>query len=350
MEILRFAHQFFHFHRLSWDEFWEGKPPTWDGIEKVFRNPIFPRRRLRVGEIRTLSHAREIYARLRDRDEQLGVRCIGETDPDYPESLRTYLPPERRPPLLYLRGGEIPAESSLVAMVGTRNPSQFGIESCVSFAAFFSALKIRIISGLAKGIDATAHQENIFVGTMAVLGSSVVDPYPAEHSALADEIVRRGGTLISPFPAAQVPLPHNFPQRNEIIAALSCGTIVIEGNERSGAAVTARHALAMDKTVVVLTQDFRSGFGRGAIRLQQEGAVLVTREEEALHALFARLGGYIGDLSLHPGKQRQRSFTFADFHAGTGKDLAGSLAELQAALLSGNITRKGVDQYEFRRP
>ncbi|HEY8280263.1 MAG TPA: DNA-processing protein DprA, partial [Bdellovibrionota bacterium] len=162
-----------------------------------------------------------------------------------------------------------------------------------------------------------------------------------ENQNLAERILQQGGTLLSPFPLNQVPLPQNFPERNELIAALAAGTVVIEGAEKSGAAITGRLALSMGKTVCALTQDFRSDFGRGAIRLQQEGAVLVTREEEAVEALFRRFGGFAGPLPLAKPIRKNRCFSFKEFQRASGRSVPEALALLEEGLLQGKIVRQG---------
>ena len=205
-----------------------------------------------------------------------------------------------------------------------------------------------MVSGLAKGIDTIAHQENLRAGTIAVLGSGVHDVYPKENGEMAELILARGGSLLSPFPLGQIPLPVNFPQRNDLIAALSAGTVVVEGAETSGAAVTGKQTLSMGKSVVVLTQDFRSGFGRGAIRLQQAGANLVCSEEEALHSLFSRLGGFSG-VALPALRGKSREFTFEQFLRAAGKDVAAALVLLEEGISTGKIERRGPDLYRLRR-
>ena len=295
---------------------------------------------MKHGEARTFEEARKIHEQQLRIEEALGIRAVTEGDSDFPEAIARYVPPERRPAVLYLRGAGIPDEGRLVGIVGTRSPSQAGREAAHGFSAYLAALGLKVVSGLARGIDTIAHEETLRLGTIAVLGAEVGRVYPDENQDLADRLLAAGGTLMSPFPLGQVPLPQNFPERNELIAALSAGIIVVEGAERSGAAVTGRQALAMGKTVVALTQDFRSSFGRGAIRLQQDGAVLVTREEEAVEAIFRRLGGYAGSLFPEVAPPR-KTFTFAEFQAAAGVGVAEALAALEEAILQGKIERWG---------
>jgi DNA processing protein len=225
--------------------------------------------------------------------------------------------------------------------VGTRHPSEDGREAAHSFATYLTAIGIRIVSGLARGVDTVAHERSLDLGSLAVLGSGVGHVYPEENQWLAERLLAKGGTLLSPYPLEQVPLPQNFPARNEVIAALAAGVIVVEGSARSGAAITGRHALAMGKTVVALTQDFRTEFGRGAIRLQQDGAVLVTREEEAIEAIFHRFGGFAGSLPPSLRMPSRATFSFREFHAASGRSVPEAVALLEEGILQGRIERRG---------
>lgn len=345
METIRFAHQFFHFSEAQRLDSWGNSAPSWEEVEQLFTAEKFPRRSLAFGEIRGFSAARELFQTIEKEEMELGVRAVM---PEAIPAIIENIPPERRCPILYIRGTDLPEEKNAVAIVGTRSPSACGIESAHNFASFFSGLGIHVVSGLAKGVDSIAHAENLAVGTIAVLGSAVGAVYPKENQLLAEALVAKGGTLLSPFPLYQVPLPQNFPERNEIIAALACGTVVIEGAEQSGAAITGKQALAMSKTVVTLSQDFRTSFGRGALRLQQAGAVFVANEEEALQAIYARVGGFSrGDVLECTFGGRRRLFRFSDFQKAVGKSFGESAALLEEGILRGRIERVDSNRYRL---
>ncbi len=246
--------------------------------------------------------------------------------------------------LLYKRGAEIPPEAHLVGIVGTRRPSALGLEATLSLATYLDAVGIRVVSGLARGIDTIAHENSLALGTVAVLGAGVGRVYPEDNQGLAENILRQGGILLSPFPLDQVPLPQNFPDRNELIAALAAGVVVVEGAEKSGAAITGRQALAMGKTVIALAQDFRTEFGRGAIRLQQDGAIFAAREEEAVEAIFRRFGGFHGPLPLATSR---RSFSLSEFRKSAQCSLPEALVLLEEGILTGRIERRG-QRYRLR--
>jgi DNA protecting protein DprA len=346
MDTLRFAHQFFHFCQKTKLSLWGESAPKESQLADLFRENPLPRRALKAGNRLTYREALAEYARIESWGERIGLRVLGQKD--FPAALLAHIPPERLPPLLYLRGKEPPPEEECVAVVGTRYPSELGREAGANFSAFFGIQGLKIVSGLAKGVDFIAHQQNLRLGTIAVLGGGVDDIYPVENGPLACDILAKGGSLLSPFPLSQVPLPCNFPQRNEWIAALAAGTVVIEGNETSGAAVTGKQSLAMGKCVVALAQDFRTGFGRGAISLQQAGAVLVCSEIEALQSIFARFGGF-SKSPLHEQGPKGRSFTFREFLDASNKEIGTALALLEEGVASGRIEKTAPDRYRIRR-
>ena len=340
MNLLRFAHHFFHFESAAWTRFSASGEPV-DLARRLFSDAPLPRRTLKKNEPSNLAFALRVHEELLERERDLGVRAIPEEDPDYPAAL-FQLPPERRPALLYVRGAPVPEEKHLVAIVGTRKPSERGREAAHSFAAYLTAVGVRVVSGLARGIDTIAHEKSAELGTVAVLGSGVGAIYPEENQSLAEKILALGGTLLSPFPLDQVPLPQNFPDRNELIAALAAGVIVVEGAPVSGASITGKQALAMGKCVVALTQDFRSEYGRGAVQLHRAGAELVTSEEEAVEAVFRRMGGFAGALLVpREALPRRATFSFREFQAASGKSVPETVALLEEGILQGKIRRSG---------
>lgn len=306
MNSLRFAHRYFSFSWKEWEEYWGNLEPTLEDIKILFLEDPFPRRQLLVDTEVTFPKAYEEFQNTLERENSRGIRTLYPRDNSFPPQILKNIPPEKLSPLYYLLGSPLPQEEMCISVVGTRSPSKWGTKNAESFSAYLSLQNLPIVSGLARGIDTIAHQENLEVGTIAVLGGGLLDVYPRENTALAEQILIKGGTLLSEFPSDQVTLPRNFPKRNETIAALSAGTIVIEGKESSGAYVTGRLALSMGKHTVVLTQDFRSEEGRAAIQLFFEGAQPVCTEEEALHYIFSRLGGYSPQNSPVKRAKRER--------------------------------------------
>ncbi len=179
----------------------------------------------------------------------LGVTAVAAEDEAYPARLRAI---ELPPPVLFVRGdpGVLGADRP-VAIVGTRRPTEDGRRTASRIAGVLSATGALVISGLAVGIDGSAHAGALLAGgtTVAVLGSGHARLYPAAHADLAREIVRSGGAVVAELPPDAEPRPAGFPRRNRIIAGLADATIVVEAGERSGALITASWALEQGRPV-----------------------------------------------------------------------------------------------------
>jgi DNA processing protein len=177
------------------------------------------------------------------RIERLGLRVMTADDVDYPSRL---LGIEEPAPVLYVRGNvdALTAERS-VAVVGTRRPTEAGLRLATEIATAIGEAGGVVVSGLAYGIDAAAHQAAVDGGwpTVAVLGSGHARLYPAAHRQLAENILAKGGCVVSEHPPDAPGAAHTFPQRNRIISGLADATVVVEAPHRSGALITADHAL-----------------------------------------------------------------------------------------------------------
>ncbi|MBC8074998.1 MAG: DNA-protecting protein DprA, partial [Chloroflexales bacterium] len=181
------------------------------------------------------------------RAEELGVRLLCIEDPDYP-TLLSHAP--GAPPLLYVRGTLLPKDDWSLAVVGTRAPSPYGREATRRLVGDLAGAGLTIVSGLALGIDAAAHEAALDAGgrTLAVLACGVELAYPERNARLAERICQNGA-LISDYPIGTRPVPGNFPPRNRIISGLSRGVLVIEAGERSGALITVDFALEQGRDV-----------------------------------------------------------------------------------------------------
>ena len=171
-----------------------------------------------------------------------GIDILTEAHAAYPRVLREIHDP---PGVLFVRGTLKPDDALAVGIVGTRHGTQYGLRQAERLSGGLARAGLTIISGLARGIDAAAHRGALAAGgrTIAVLASGVKNIYPPEHDQLAEEIVASGGALVSESPPHGEPLAGMFPQRNRLISGLSLGVIVVEAAERSGALITARHAM-----------------------------------------------------------------------------------------------------------
>jgi DNA processing protein len=170
--------------------------------------------------------------------------------------------------------------------VGTRHATQYGVAQAERLAGGLVRAGYTVVSGLARGIDAAAHRGALKAGgrTLAVLGSGVLNIYPPEHAQLATEIITHGA-LLGENPPRSPPLSGAFPQRNRIITGLSLGVIVIEASERSGALISARHAMEQGREVFALPGRVDSRTSRGCHRLIRDGAKLVETIDDVLEEL-----------------------------------------------------------------
>jgi len=209
------------------------------------------------------------------------VKIISLCDADYPQRLRNLFDP---PPLLYIRGNLV--ESNLaIAMVGSRKASPYGMKTALKLAKDLSRNGVRIISGLARGIDACGHQGALEGGggTIAVLGSGVDVVYPRENLNLYKRIINAGnGAVLSEFPLGTEPLKFYFPMRNRIISGLADGILVIEAREKSGSLITAELGLEQGKDVFAVPGPIDNSLYKGSHKLIKDGAKLVDSVEDIL--------------------------------------------------------------------
>lgn len=216
--------------------------------------------------------------------EKLKIKATTFIDNDFPEMLKDL---EGAPAVLYYKGSLVGLKQPSVAIVGTRKMTSYGKEVTVMFSGGLSAFGVTIISGLAHGIDTTAHKTCIDSGgtTVAVLGSGLDLIYPVENIALANEIVKKGGALISEYPLGYPPLPQNFAVRNRIVSGLSSSVLVIEGAEKSGTLLTATHAAEQGKTVFAVPGAITSPLSKAPLFLLKNGARIATEPKDILDEL-----------------------------------------------------------------
>jgi DNA processing protein len=217
-----------------------------------------------------------------ERLERSGYSAITMEDPAYPPQLREIDSP---PLVLYAWGELLPQDRWAAAIVGTRRATPYGKAVARELAAGLAAAGLTVVSGLARGIDAVAHEAALEVGgrTLAVLGSGVDHIYPAEHRNLA-RAISQSGAVLSDYPLGTSPEGTNFPPRNRIISGLSLGVIVVEAGETSGALITADFALEQGRDVLAVPGRIYDRGSRGTNRLIQAGAQAVTSVEDVLEA------------------------------------------------------------------
>ena len=218
----------------------------------------------------------------------MDLSYLDAASPDFPRQLSEIADPPDR---LWVRGQVSSLSSTAIAIVGSRRASAASLHIARRLACDLAAIGLTVVSGLARGCDAAAHQGALDAGgrTVAVLGSGADVIYPPEHAGLA-AAVAGNGAVISELPPGSPPLPHHFRQRNRIISGLSRGVVVIEANQKSGSLITAGCALAQGREVMVVPGVVFAGRNRGGHQLIRDGAVLVENAEDVLAALVGATG------------------------------------------------------------
>ena len=207
------------------------------------------------------------------------------------------------PKQLYYRGVEPNWNSIFLTVVGSRKYSPYGKEVCEKIISGLEGYDITIVSGLALGIDAIAHNcaLNNNLKTMSVPGSGLADKsiYPKSNFPLAQKILKSGGTLLSEYEANQEAAPWTFPQRNRIMAALAKVTLVVEATEKSGTLITARLALDYNREVATIPNSIFSLYSKGSNQLLQDGASPITSSQDLLQILGFDKDDQQGSLALN---------------------------------------------------
>ena len=242
--------------------------------------------RVRAEVPRKVSELRRSLRRRAERElqrcEKYGIRIITCEDADYPAAFETLHDP---PVLIYLRG-ELPGGVLRVAIVGSRRTTAYGRRVATGLASQLAVRGIEIVSGGARGIDTCAHRAALEQEgrTVAVLGSGLLQPYPAENEALFRAIGNSGATL-SEFPLDAPPASEHFPMRNRLISGLAAAVVVVEAALKSGSFITARHALDQGREVMAVPGPISSPRSIGCHELIQQGAKLVKDVNDILDEL-----------------------------------------------------------------
>ena len=226
--------------------------------------------------------AREIEALAR-----LGGRLIAACEPDYPRGLAALEPP---PPVIAVLGNGPLLKREMVAIVGARNASALARKFAFVMAQDLAAANLAVVSGMARGIDAAAHEGALGTGTVAVLAGGVDVVYPPENEKLYDAI-REQGAIISEMRLGEQPQARHFPRRNRLISGLARGLVVVEAAERSGSLITAQYALEQGREIFAVPGSPLDPRAKGANRLIRDGATLTESAEDVLAVLGPILGG-----------------------------------------------------------
>jgi len=213
-----------------------------------------------------------------------GCRLLTWDEPEYPRRLREIYDP---PTLLYVRGNVELLGRHLISIVGARRPTPYGNQMAERLARDLAARGIVITSGLARGIDSSAHRGALSAtagATIGVLGCGIDVVYPKENKKIFAEVEERGA-IITEFPTGTFPAPQNFPIRNRIIAGMALGVVVVEGAQYSGSLITARLAMEFGREVFGVPGNATQPSSFGPNQLIKQGAKLVTGWEDVVEEL-----------------------------------------------------------------
>jgi DNA processing protein len=226
-----------------------------------------------------------------------GCALIARNEPEYPKRLAEIADP---PPLLMIRGQVELLEAPAVAVVGARNASANGRMFAHNLAGELAAAGLLVVSGLARGIDAAAHDGALAAGapTVAVIASGVDVAYPSDNAELMERIAG-AGAVVSERPLGAVPQARHYPRRNRLISGLSLGVVVVEAAPNSGSLITARLAAEQGREVMAVPGSPLDPRHRGTNQLLRDGATLVESAADVVAAL--------GPLAVVPARPRERA-------------------------------------------
>mgnify|MGYP001765219861 CR=1 FL=1 len=217
----------------------------------------------------------------------MGARFVAMGEADYPAHLLTI---EGPPPLLAVKGGPGVCRRHGVAIVGARNASLAGRKMATLMGRGLGEAGFVVVSGLARGIDAAAHEASLDTGTIAVFAGGLDRLYPPEHEGLAARIVESGGALVSEMPFGWEPRARDFPRRNRLISGIALGVVVIEAAARSGSLHTARFAAEQGREVFAVPGSPLDPRAEGTNDLIRNGATLVATAAHVIEGLTPILG------------------------------------------------------------
>jgi DNA processing protein len=266
--------------------------------------------------------------------EQRGIRLIGLDDPEYPELLKTIYDP---PAYLFVKGGPLIGRST-VAMVGSRECTQYGLETAIRLAKALAHGGLSIVSGGANGIDQASHEGALAANghTIAVLGSGLLGIDNTRHNGLLDRILASGGTIVTEFPLATPPFKSNFPIRNRIVSGMCRATIIVEAALPSGTMITAEAAAKENRDVCAIPGNISSTRSAGTNFLIKTGAHCITEAQDVFQLYGMNVAPNASATgTLPPGRSESEQALFAVLSAEPLHiDLAAERASLSTSAAS----------------
>jgi DNA processing protein len=316
--------------------------------EDVFRAPL---RQLEACELPSAT-AQAIVKReafKRAEKELAAIRAISGcillnwSEPEYPQTLLQIYDP---PVLLHVRGDAQILNLPSLAVVGTRRPTLYGTQMADRLARDLAARGIVIVSGLARGIDAIAHQGATTAQGRAigVLGTGIDVCYPKENKKLYEKVLERGA-ILSEFPLGTHPAPENFPIRNRIVAGMPLGAIIIEGAQYSGSLITARLAMEFGREVFGVPGNVTQAVSFAPNLLIKHGAKLVTCAEDVIEELPTPVRAAL--TKLEQPAAEQRNLMVAESLTGSGQKIYALLSSDEPRPIDDIVERTGLNSSDF---
>lgn len=280
-----------------------------DGIGPVSFYKLLNKHGSAAEALKYLSETQLLYPRkdaeyVLKKAQQLKVAIIARTDELYPQNIAEL---NDAPPILFVKGRtDILNYPLTVSIVGSRNATVNGRKIASKIAYDLTQNDVIVTSGMARGIDTAAHKGALYAkeqqgATIAVLGTGVDVPYPAENNALYEQICEQGA-VISEFVLGTTPQAANFPRRNRLVSAMGVGTLVVEASLNSGSLITARTALEQGKDIFAVPGSPLDGRSAGANKLIREGAILTESADDILQTLTFTQNQQIKNYTLHSAK------------------------------------------------
>jgi DNA processing protein len=232
-----------------------------------------------------------------------GCRLVTWDEPEYPSRLREIYDP---PPLLYVLGKVELLNRHVISVVGARRPTPYGNQMAERLSKDLADRSLVIASGLARGIDASAHKGALASacgGTIGVLGCGIDVVYPKENKKIFQEMQQRGA-IVSEFPMGTFPAPQNFPIRNRVIAGMALGVVVVEAAQYSGSLITARLAMEFGREVFAVPGNVTQAVSFGPNQLIKQGAKLVTSWEDVVEELPTPVRAELMPVENVPSEER----------------------------------------------
>lgn len=294
--------------------------------EAVIKKKAFPRAEKELAAVRKID----------------GCSLVNWTEPEFPQTLLQIYDP---PVLLYVRGDTQVLNLPSLSIVGTRRPTIYGTQMAQRLGRELAVRGLVIVSGMARGIDAIAHQGAMDAHGRAigVLGTGVDVCYPKENKKLYEKVLERGA-IISEFPLRTHPAPENFPVRNRIVAGMPLGTVVIEGAQYSGSLITARLAMEFGREVFGVPGNVTQPVSFAPNQLIKQGAKLVTGAEDVIEELPTPVRAAL--VQAEKPEAEQRNLLAADSLNGSEKKLYELLSAEEPVPIDELVERSGLNSSE----